>query len=246
VDDFISAQPDLLVSATAMPSSPLDLSATPSGNTLRIVWNVATPALSDAVCGSLSIADSRDEWTVRLSSSELRRGHYSYGATSGVVDVRMDIFTGDGRLLTGTLRYIDGSKPAPYAPAAARFAVPLDSAETGENAETSKYKLCANPPAPAPGRTPRWIAAAKPLHSPTFNLPARLPLEEKTIVIAEEVLLDEEGLVVDVKTPNPGRYGSFAAELAQQLRQWKFKPATQDRVPVATTVKLEFSLRSRI
>ncbi len=237
------APDELTVVASVTPDSPLSLAAAPSEKGISLHWTLTNPALNTPRCAVLEIVDASDRRKTRLSPAQIRKGEFLYANAGGMVHFRLGILTAEGRLVSGQLRLTDSSKPVQYAPLAAQFASVMDT--LGESLERGAQEgLCAQPSVPIAGKTPRLIAAANILDGATFTLDDSHLQGGEVLVIRHELLLNERGQTVDVRTPDSMSYAGISASLARQARAWRFSAAQLDGTPVASVVTFTFTVRS--
>lgn len=110
----------------------LDLNAQKSGQSLRVTWNRANPAILDAERGVLWIKDNGREQRLDLDSRQLTTGSVMYWPASGDINFRLEVF-GVSKYTSESLRSFT---PPPQAPQAAE-AKPVN-AETPPATDSDK------------------------------------------------------------------------------------------------------------
>jgi hypothetical protein len=73
---------------------------------LDIEWNHAAGPVSNAIKGTLEIADGPQTRTIPLASAELALGKFSYKRDTGDIQVRMSVETADGKKVQEASRFL--------------------------------------------------------------------------------------------------------------------------------------------
>ena len=83
----------------------LNLSATPSGDSVHLRWDRDAPAVRKAERGILYIEENDTQKTVSLDFGHLRHGSVIYRSASGDVRFRLEVFVKDKASLAETLQF---------------------------------------------------------------------------------------------------------------------------------------------
>ncbi len=101
------------VAAIPVDAYQLDLTVTPSGDTLQLKWNRNAAVLSRARSAVLSIQDGQYSNRLNIDPRDLAGGTLFYRNVTGEVNFKLEVFTGDRSSLCETLEYRAGPSPPP-------------------------------------------------------------------------------------------------------------------------------------
>jgi outer membrane biosynthesis protein TonB len=144
-----------------VPEPGLSLTVSRDGDSLRVAWDRAAPAVANARRAILSIQDGSGQAQIDLDRDRLREGSVAYVPKSGDVTFRLEVFTATASASESArapgLPY--ASATVPPAPAIPELSPAPEVAEPAKAAEPSKPAAPPTPPKPAP---PAKQAAPRP------------------------------------------------------------------------------------
>lgn len=134
--------------------------------------------------------------------------------------------------------------PSP-APSAAPEATPATPAQASASPAPRATPIATPTPAPTPKPTPRppTFTEAVPVDTPKPTLPDSLrvdPLDRTTVA---EFVVGADGKPVDVRVVQSAGIRDLDQLALDAAKEWRFKPATRDGVPIQSTVRLHVAFQ---
>jgi hypothetical protein len=142
-------------------ASPLELRIERTGDDLILKWNRSAPAVQAAQRALVAITDSGVDRRVSLTGEQLRSGHFFYRPLSDDVGLRLEVQTGDNRLIAENVRVVDGLTTV--------------DAPGGPGIRSAPPDPIYSPPPP-----PGWKAMDR-VQTPSFSAAASIPDPRATI-----------------------------------------------------------------
>jgi hypothetical protein len=208
----------------------LHLDAQQTADEMEISWDRQVPLVVHAVRGTLSITDGPAHKNIELTTTEIRRGKFSYRPSHPEVLFRLKIY-GDGLQTSGdTLRFVSVAQPVAGRPLSKRAEPDADRAETVRPPVRPLVAAIAMPP------------AVLDEVQPTIPESIRARIEDH-IVVPVQVEVSASGKVTfsAAEGDGDGLYRYLAEQSAVAARRWRFKPAESvNGSPVAARKTIYF------
>jgi hypothetical protein len=192
----------------------LHLDARQTADEMEISWDRQVPVVAHAVRGILSITDGPARKNIELTTTEIRRGKFSYRPSHPEVLFRLQIY-GDGLQTSGdTLRFVSVAQPAAGRPTSKPAEPDADRADTVRPPVRPLVAAIAMPP------------AVLDEVQPTIPESIRARIEDH-IVVPVQVEVSASGKVTfsAAEGDGDGLYRYLADQSAVAARRWRFKPA---------------------
>lgn len=162
-------------------SSAMSLSAFRANGAVTITWDAATPVISGARVGVLTITDGQATREFPLTKAQLQAQKFVYAATGDRLDVALEAFSSSGQATRESMIVAVGQtavQAEPVAPAPVRTRQPEEEEEL--YSETRAFR-------PPPERTPVQAPVAAPVLSdapPSLQIAARSAADAPVAPIA--------------------------------------------------------------